>query len=323
MEINQKYNRDITESLFNTAIGMLMQNEIITEKDFSSISVNLGYLFSKEDGELESLYKINAGGRSYYFALQNGSLMAVDIDEDMYQGTISKMEEMHPCLLSDELPETDLQKARRERNNEIISGMGISTSDRLMTRWEDSDVVLKDKETLCRRALACFQIIQIACDINNGNYEEALGYFGNKLEALGLTDALNDKERAILDGSYEMQDVYDLAWAYEAYWALCWCLGLVDDISEADNICDCDAAIEFADVESVQDFAKKCELRSKEEILDMLDLYFRYNWVINDFRVNRDASIGDLNPSVVIERRRGLEWAVSADEDWYDMDMDA
>lgn len=30
-----------------------------------------------------------------------------------------------------------------------------------------------------------------------------------------------------------------------------------------------------------------------------------------------------LNPSIVIERRRGLEWVVSDETDWYEMDMPA
>lgn len=75
---------------------------------------------------------------------------------------------------------------------------------------------------------------------------------------------------------------------------------------------------------STEEFIRKCKLRSKEEILDMLDLYFRYNWAINDAKVNPTASIGALNPSVVIERRRGLEWIVTKDvEDWYDLGQEA
>ena len=323
MEINQKHNRDIAGSLFNAAISILVQNEQITKEDFPSISVNLGYLFSKEDGELEGLFKIKTADDQFFFALQNGMLKGLDINDEMFTQTISTMEQMHPCLLNDDLPETELQKARREKNNKLIADMDIITSDRLMTRWEDSEIELRDKEEICKRALACFQVIQIACDINNNNYEESLEFFKPRLESLGVMDELNEKEEAILDGSYERQDVLDLAWAYEAYWALCWCLGLVDDISDASGICDCEEAISFADVSSVEEFAEKCELRSKEEILDTLDLYFRYHWAVNDSMAKQRASAGDLHPSVVIERRRGLEWVVSDEDDWYDLEMNA
>ena len=323
MEINQKYNRDLTESICNTIVNGLLNQEMISKEDLPSLGIHLGYLFSKEDGELEGLFRVGTEDDAFYFALQNGKLMGIDFNDDMYQSTISKMEEMHPCLLSKDLPETEAQKNRREKNNKIISDMDICTSDRLMTHWEDSEIELKDKMEICKRALACFQVIQIACDINNDNYEESLEYFGPKLEELGLKDVLNEKEEAILDGSFEEQDVFDMAWAYEAYWALCWCLGLVDDITDAVDICDCEAAISFADVESVEEFAEKCELRSKEEILDMLDLYLRYNWAIYHARMNEDASCGDLNASVIVERRRGLEWIVSDEDDWYELEMRA
>ncbi|MBR2523359.1 MAG: DUF4272 domain-containing protein [Clostridiales bacterium] len=323
MEINHKYNKELAGSLVNAAVGFLLQNEMITKDDLDSVSVKMGYLFSREDGGLEALFGIETADDRFFFALQEGILKGIDITDEMFTETVSVMEQNHPCLLNDDLPETEIQKVRREKNNDLINGMDIITSDRLMTRWEDSEVELKDKESICRRALACFYVIQIACDINNNNYEESLDYFKPILESLGLMDELNEKEESILDGSYEMQDVFDLAWAYEAYWALCWCLGLVDDITHAEEICDCDAAISFAGVSSVEEFASGCELRSKEEILDMLDLYFRYNWAVNDSRAYRRNSAGNLNPSVVIERRRGLEWIVSYEDDWYDLEMNA
>lgn len=34
------------------------------------------------------------------------------------------------------------------------------------------------------------------------------------------------------------------------------------------------------------------------------------------------TSIGALNPEVVVERRRGLEWLFSEEEDWNDISLD-
>lgn len=47
------------------------------------------------------------------------------------------------------------------------------------------------------------------------------------------------------------------------------------------------------------------------------------NRAVNESNVNPEAAIGNLNPSVVIERRRGLEWIISDIDDWYDIDMPA
>ena len=284
----------------------------------------MGYLFTTEEQQVEGLFQISFSEKTYYFAAQKGKLMMVNIDENMFQQTVEYMKANHPCLMNDELPETKLQKKRREKNNKIVSKMKISVADKVMTRWNDDEVTLKDKETICKRMIACFYAVQIACDIGQNNYEEGLNYFKPFFEKFGVTDQLNSKEKRILDGTYSTQDAIDMDWAYEAFWALCWCLGFVRDISDASKICDCQKAIALIQgCGSVQDLVKKGKLRSKEEILDMLDLYFRYNWAINDAKVNPNATIGKLNPSIVIERRRGLEWVVSEVEDWYDLTFQA
>lgn len=327
MEVNQMYNRDLKKDLVNKAIGILIEKKMITEDDFKGLSANTGYIFKTKEQQIEALFQLSFADKKYYFAVQKDKLMIVDITASMYEQTVNYMKSEHPCLMDDELPETEIQKKRREKNNTIISDMGITISERLMTHWEDDKVTLKDKETICKRALACFYAIQIACDIHNGNYEESIEYFKPKLEELGLIDQLNSKEKRIIDGTYSYQDAIDMDWAYESYWALCWCLGLIDDISDASEICDCNKAIKIAgryrNTKEFKEFIENCELRDKEEILDMLDLYFRFHWAIYDSRVNPDASIEDINPSVVVERRRGLEWVVSEEEDWYDLSMNA
>lgn len=325
METNQMYNRELKEHLVNSAIGVLLDNELVTQEEFPGLSVTMGYLFSKDDGQLEALFAIGFTGKLFFFAVQNGKLMMVDINADMFHQTVEFYKANHPCLLNEELPETKIQKKRREKNNKFVGKKKIAVADRLMTRWNDDEVELRSLEDICKRAVACFFVIQIACDIGQGNYQEGLDYFKPYIEKFGLMDQLNDKEKKIVDGTYEMQDAIDMDWAYEAYWALCWSLGLVKDISDASDVCDCDKAIGFVmKCNSVEEFMKKCKLRSKEDILDMLDLYFRYNWAINDAKVNAGTSIGALNPSIVIERRRGLEWIVTGDvNDWYDITLPA
>ena len=55
----------------------------------------------------------------------------------------------------------------------------------------------------------------------------------------------------------------------------------------------------------------------------MKDLYYRYNWAINNKYVDTNAKIGNLNPSNVIERRRALEWILSDENDWYNLQLNA
>lgn len=324
MEVNQVYNRELKEYFINNAIGILLQNDLMKEEDLRGLSVNMGYLFSTEDDQIEGLYCISFADKEYFFAAQKGKLMMVNIDRSMYLQTIEYMKANHPCILNEELPETPVQKKRREKNNKLVAKKKIAVGERVMTRWDDDSVELRNVEEICKRAAACFFVIQIACDIGNNNYEEGLNYFKPLIDHFGVADQLNSKESRIIDGTYSMQDAIDMDWAYESFWALLWCLGLVKDISDGSGVCDCQKAIDIVmSCKSVSDLVKKSKLRKKEEILDMLDLYFRYNWAINDAKVNPASSTGNLNPSTVIERRRGLEWVVSNVDDWYDLSMGA
>lgn len=212
---------------------------------------------------------------------------------------------------------------RRAVSNAKIKKQKIACYESLPCIESSNEVKLKSLDEICKRAMASFLVIQLACDINNGQYEESVEIISNLLKKFNVFDCLNKKEKKILDGTFEMQDAIDIDWEYETYWSLIWALGLVDDISDASNICDCDYAINlFNESNSYEDFKSKCKLRDVNEILDMLDLYYRYHWACVEKRVKPETSIGNLNPGVVVERRRGLEWLVSELQDWHDISLD-
>ncbi len=214
---------------------------------------------------------------------------------------------------------------RREISNKKIKDMGIACHEKLPMIEASKDVKLKSLDEICKRAIATLISTQIACDINNNNYEESLKFFSQKLEQYeGVKEKLNSKEKKLFDGTYTRQDAIDIDWEYETYWAIVWALGLIDDdISNAGSICDCPKAISLVSKSrNLEDFKSKCHMRNIEEILDMLDLYYRYHWATTEKRINPDTLIGNLNPSVVVERRRGLEWLISDEEDWYDISLD-
>lgn len=322
MEVNMIGNTEIKERLADTALSVLVQSNKITKDDFSNLGLQYGYLFTTNEGELEGLFRITYSGKAEYFATQKGKLMNVNISDEQFAGITAQMKSLHPCLNS--ISETNNQKKRREQNNKFLSKKNIAFSNSLISRWDEDKVTLKSHEEICKRAIACLILIQISCDIRKNNKEESLKFFMPMLEKFGVMDVLNSKEKRIIDGTYTEQDIIDMDWAYEAYWALCWSLKLVKDISDGGEICDCQKAIKFViNSDSLKDFMKLTKLRKTDEILDMLDLYYRYNWAINDSRINPNSSIGSLNPSIVIERRRALEWIVSDAGDWYDIEMNA
>ncbi len=334
MKTNLINNTDLKNNITSTAINYLLGNGRIEKADAENSEVSYGYLFAKEDNELEAMFKLSTPNEVFFFGVQKGQLHDLAFDENMYNGVVAQVKSNFPELENDEEDDEEGEvyntieeflNAREDMNNNFLTECGITAPTNIRTKWSDDEVTLKDKEVICRRALASLLVIQVSCDINNNNYKESLEFFGPLIEKLGLSDELNEKERRIMDGTYTQQDLYDMDWAYEAYWSLAWALGLVDDISNGGQMCDCSAAVNFFfdDCKTLDDFIEKCELRDTEEILDLLDLYYRYNWAINNKYVNKTAKIGNLNPSLVIERRRGLQWIVSEEDDWYDIEMHA
>lgn len=328
MEINEINNSRLKQNIAKTTVQVLLNNKLIVENDLPNFQIQFGYIFTKEDGALEALMKTICNEKIFYFACQKGSLMLININENQYNETINYMKDNHSCLNSDSNNETEKQKNRRQKNNQFLIENDISVNEKLSCY--EYDAQLKSIDEVCKRAIACLITIQVACDINNGKdikseeYKENFDFVKSLYKKYNVEDCLNSKEKRIIDGTYSKQDTIDMDWAYEAYWAICWCLSLVDDIKNGGEMCDCNRAISFVlNSTSFEDFKSKCKLRDIDEILDMKDLYYRYNWAINNKHVDPNTKIGNLEPSNIIERRRGLEWILSDIDDWYDIELNA
>lgn len=214
---------------------------------------------------------------------------------------------------------------RRAESNEKIKKLGISCFEELPLIEDSTQASLKSIDEICRRAIACLLSTQLAYDITQDNdYEESRELFYSLLKKYGVEDCLNEKEQKLFSNKYQKQDAIDIVWTYEAYWSLVWALGLVENITYPYDICDCEKAIKLVgDTNSYEEFKKQCHMRDVEEILDMLDLYYRYDWAVTEKRINPDTTnIGLLNPDVVVERRRGLEWLICDTKDWNDISLD-
>ena len=95
-----------------------------------------------------------------------------------------------------------------------------------------------------------------------------------------------------------------MGWKYESLWSLMWAMGLVDELSFPSEICDCAFVM---DTFSGDDFSARVKLRGTDEILQALDLIYRYHWACVNARVHGSDCAG-LDEEVLMERRGGLEW---------------
>ncbi len=213
---------------------------------------------------------------------------------------------------------------RREESNNYIKSKGICCLEELPLVEESKDVKLKDLDTICKKAISTILTIQVVGELlNNGDFDKTTQYFLSVMDHFGVTDYMNGLEQYVMAGKADEQDLIACDWEYEIYWSLLWALGFDVDLKDAANMCDCGYALDVVyDCKNYEEFKSKCKLRDIEEILDMLDLFYRFHWATTEKRVNPDTPIGDLNPEIVVERRRGLEWLVSKEEDWYEISLD-
>lgn len=327
IEINQISNTKLKQKISNTATYLLFTKKLIGENELKNgVQVEYGYIFSKEDGSTEALLKIyfNSDSKIFYFGVQNENITMLNIMEVQYVDLVRRIIDCHECLKKNDINESEKQKNRRINNNQYLKKNGITFNENLPCYVNDEEVKIKNIDEICKRAISCLITIQIACDINKGDYQESLNYFLPLYKKFNIENCLNSKEQRIIDGTYTNQDVIDMDWAYEAYWSICWCLGLIGDLKDASKLCNCDKAISFImKANSFDNFKNKCKLRTLDEILDIHDLYYRYDWAINNRKINPDTAVGSLNSSNIIERRRGLEWVISSVEDWYDLSLNA
>ena len=187
-----------------------------------------------------------------------------------------------------------------------------------------SEVALKDVDVICKKAISTLLIIQVAHDSLNNEFEKSKSYFSEEFQRFGVEDYLNKEEKELWNGTYTKQSLCNITWKYETLWALLWALGIIgdDEFKVPVDVMDYMKAIRIIrECKDYDEFKAKVNMRGIEEILDMLDLFYRYHWTTEDARLNL-KKLPKINGEVVAERRRGLEWLVSQEEDWNDISLD-
>lgn len=207
---------------------------------------------------------------------------------------------------------------RKEQSIEILKQRNIPYIDWLPVIESIEEVEVRTAESIAQRAIACLWVIQVACDIDNGKYDDDIkDYVLNILTEMQVMDTLTENEKAILHEDVSQQDVINMVWKYEAHWILLWTLGIVEELNYPENIVDCDFAIQaVVSAKTFEEFMAKVKLRDIEEILDQADLIYRYDWACVSARLKQEQAPVQLNSTVVVERHGALNWLIQSDSDW-------
>ena len=195
---------------------------------------------------------------------------------------------------------------RKDISIEILKSQGVPFIDHLPLRYETGEVAPREKDEVIARAICSFAAIMCACTIrDNGELtdEDRQGTKDFLDNRFGCIHKLTRMERRVIEGEASYDEAVNMGWKYESLWALMWAMGLVKKLDFPKDTCDCDFVMKtFSD-----DFSERVEMRATDEILQALDLIYRYHWACVNARVHGTKSAG-LDEEVVMERRGGLEW---------------
>ncbi len=145
------------------------------------------------------------------------------------------------------------------------------------------------------------------------------------IEANGVEPHLTPRERALLaktNAELGKQERLDLFWSMEALWALLWAGSLAEDLAWDRRLPNHMASL-LPNLKLNEDGAtlgRRMRLRPHAELLAMLDLYYRLHWYAEDGRLNGYPTPG-VDGSVVMERRKALEWVLDPETGWDEVDL--
>lgn len=213
---------------------------------------------------------------------------------------------------------SDNQRARKLRSEAILRSEGVPFLDHLPVIEDERTAELRTSSEIALRAM----VLNVVSVKGEGlGHERALEI----VEQYHLESALTPDERQFLENDHPSdKDKVQFSWRYEAYWTLLWALNFVDELGRPDTVCDVELAVRIKVDRASTQFIDEARCRDVDEILDALDLTYRYDWACVDARLNGKAAPAGLNPGVVVERHHALNWLVGYGEsaEWDDVTTD-
>ena len=186
-------------------------------------------------------------------------------------------------------------------------------------------MTLRTPEEIATRIIVLITLSRIAHGILDA--QNGIDY----LKRYHLWDAVTSKEKASLDNLTE-EVKCDFSWEIEKVYMLMWAIKRVPEINFPSDLCAFDEMAPLIELvnqlEDPSDFIHSTsdlslsDTRSTSEILDMNDLYYRFNWACVDARIN-NKEITELNSSVAYMRQFALNWLINyCDQDWDNVTCD-
>lgn len=206
--------------------------------------------------------------------------------------------------------------AIREHSVRSARSLGYLTNSQLPLLDENEGELPKSVEEVADRILVLNVIVSCAFGCPRPKAKAWL-----KKESLSACLTL-DEAKYLEASSRPMQDGA-MQWRVESIWALAWYMGLHDELDFSDS-CSDDLNKLLPDLKadaSSKSFRETLAKRSRQELLEQLDLSYCLHWAIRESGTQGQSPLGHVPPNVVIERRRALEW-IAGQDSWDEVSLD-
>ncbi len=208
---------------------------------------------------------------------------------------------------------TEEQLDRKAKSEEFLERNKIKINKNLPCVASSKKVKIRSLDDVIDRAFALLIIAVKGEGIEQEHLDRTvkdkrIHSFSPKEKEVYETANLSDQEKAYA------------TWRYESLYTLLWALGKFDELKYPGDICNVSEVVDRIFKPEREIFENTVQLRSKEELLDELDVTYRMNWACVNARVKGEEISGNLNPSVIYERHYALNWLTTyMNQDWDDV----
>jgi hypothetical protein len=208
-------------------------------------------------------------------------------------------------------------RERKARTIETLKREKVSLIDHLPVIPASHEVTLRTTEEALQRAIALWLIAERADGMSLDDYTQYA-------EQFGITEAITPDERSFADDDEPREDyVLEFSQRWESSLTLLWALNLVKHLDRAEIFVNPEFLRRSIRDTSYADLLARAEFRPVHELLDTLDLTYRYHWAVIDAELYGQNPPARLQPAILYERHYALNWLISyQDKAWDDVTTD-
>ena len=202
---------------------------------------------------------------------------------------------------------------RMKKNIERMKKDKLPYNEKMEVNISERNVKIRKKWDIIRR-IAAITMTRLAAETylekkENGQkeLETIIDIFEKRYQ---FKQVLTEREKNYLENPSDDKELnVEFYFMLEAAKMLLWVLSVIDiEFDDFNIFCDISILTDGLKYDNLKSFARKCEIRSQNKILDMLDYIYRLNWA--NVEIKLEGYDGIVNESILYFSRLALEWVV-------------